>query len=131
MSRRFFIIANEDVRTRAIIALDTAPTGSRVEIKGPQRTNDQNARLWAMLTEIAEQVDWYGQHLSSDDWKHVFLAALKQELRVVPNLDGNGFVQLGRSSSDLSKAEFSDLFEVIHAFAASKGVVFHSNMEVA
>ena len=43
-------------------------------------------------------------------------------MRMVPNLDGNGFVSLGRSSSALSKEEFSDLMELIAAFAAERGV---------
>jgi len=44
---------------------------------------------------------------------------------MVPNIDGSGFVNLGRSSSDLSKAEMTDLIEIIHAFGANHGVVFH------
>ncbi|MTV61688.1 recombination protein NinB, partial [Streptococcus pneumoniae] len=34
-------------------------------------------------------------------------------------------VTLGRSSSDLSKAEMTDLIELIGAFGANHGVVFH------
>jgi hypothetical protein len=49
---------------------------------------------------------------------------MKREVRMVPNLDGNGFVSLGRSSSDLSKDEMGDLLELIHAFGARHGVVF-------
>jgi len=43
---------------------------------------------------------------------------------MVPNIDGNGFVNLGRSSSDLSKAEMTDLIDLIHAFGANHGVTF-------
>jgi hypothetical protein len=93
-----------------------------VTFQGPRRTLDQNSRLWAMLTDISQQLLWHGQRLSTDDWKQVFLAALKQEMRMVPNLDGNGFVQLGRSSSDLSRQEMSDLMTIIEAFAARHGV---------
>jgi hypothetical protein len=50
------------------------------------------------------------------------MAALNQELRLVPNINGNGFVQLGRSSSKLSKAEMSELMALIEAFAAERGV---------
>ena len=49
---------------------------------------------------------------------HGFLDGLKRELRVVPNLDGTSFVNLGRSSSDLTKQEMSDLIELIAAFGA-------------
>jgi hypothetical protein len=60
--------------------------------------------MWAMLTEVASQVDYHGTKLTPDDWKLIFLDGLKREMRIVPNLDGNGFVNLGRSSSDLSKS---------------------------
>ena len=72
-----------------------------------------------MLTDVAQQVTWHGIRLSADDWKIVFLDALKREVRMVPNLDGNGFVQLGLSSSDLSKEEMGMLMELIAAFGAN------------
>jgi hypothetical protein len=87
--------------------------------------------MWAMLTDIATQLPWHGVKLTPEDWKLVFLDALKRELRMVPNIDGTGFVNLGRSSSDLSKEEMSDLFELIHAFGAKHGVTFHDPMEAA
>ncbi|HQN52055.1 MAG TPA: recombination protein NinB, partial [Phenylobacterium sp.] len=67
----------------------------------------------------------HGVKLSPDDWKLVFLDALGRELRMVPNLDGTGFVNLGRSSSDLSKSEMTDLIELIFAYGAKHGVEFH------
>jgi hypothetical protein len=127
--RLAFTIADEKIRSRATIALADAPIGSRVEIKGPVRTVNQNARLWAMLTEIAEQKTWHGLTLSTNDWKLLFMNALGREGRIIPNMDGNGIVQLSHSSSDLNRSEFSDLFEIIHAWAAREGVVFHTNME--
>jgi hypothetical protein len=42
-----------------------------------------------------------------------------------------GFVNLGWSSSDLTVAEMSDLIELIHAFGANHGVVFHDQERVA
>lgn len=124
MSRALLVLANPDIRRRAHAWVDQAPQGSRVEFKGPARSSDQNARMWAMLSDVARQVTYHGLRLTPDDFKLLFLDALKREVRMVPNLDGNGFVSLGRSSSDLSKAEFSDLFEVISAWAAANGVVF-------
>ena len=50
--------------------------------------------------------------------------ALKRELRIVPNIDGNGFVNLARSSSDLTKAEMSDLIELITEFGTRHSVRF-------
>jgi hypothetical protein len=81
--------------------------------------------MWAMLTEVAAQLPWHGVKLTPDDWKLIFLDALKRELRMVPNLEGTGFVNLGRSSSDLSKDEMTDLMELIAAFGAKHGITFN------
>ena len=86
------------------------------------RSSAQNRRLWAMLGEIAAQVDWYGQKLSADDWKHVLSASLRKQ-RAVPGIDG-GFVVLGLSTSKMSKAEMSELQTLMEAFGAEKGVRF-------
>jgi hypothetical protein len=113
------------LRKKAAYWLAKAPFGTRLELKAPKRSTEQNAKMWACLTDLAEQVRWHGLKLTADDWKLILLDALKRETRIVPNIDGTGFVQLGRSSSDLSKAEMSDLIELIHAFGAQHGVAFH------
>ena len=125
MARALLVLANDVFRQRAIDWIRKAPKDTRIEFKGPKRTLDQNSRMWAMLTDVSTQVVWHGVKLSPDDWKLVFLDGLKRELRLVPNIDGNGFVNLGRSSSDLSKEEMSDLFELMEAFGATHGVEFH------
>ena len=124
MSRAVLILHRQSDRDRAASWVRQAPWGTRITFQEAKRTTDQNARMWAMLTEVARQVKWHGQRLSADDWKLIFMAALKQELRIVPNLDGTGFVQLGRSSSDLSVAEMGDLMDLIAAFGAREGVTF-------
>ena len=124
MSRALLVLANDDIRAKAIRWIHGLPKDSRIEYKAPKRTLDQNAKMWAMLTEVASQVPWHGLRLSSEDWKLIFLDALKREVRMVPNIDGNGFVNLGRSSSDLGKGEMADLIELIAAFGAKHGVQF-------
>ncbi len=124
MTRHTITIRGQADRERAAHWSMHARDGMRIEFKQAKRSGEQNDKLWAMLTEVATQVPWHGIKLAPDDWKFIFLDALKRELRVVPNIDGTGFVNLGRSSSDLSKVEMSDLFEIIHAFGANHGVVF-------
>lgn len=131
MGRALLVINTMADRAQAMRWVDKAPRGTRITFQGPRRSLDQNARFWAMLTEISAQKLHYGIRLSPDDWRLMFLDALKREVRMVPNLDGNGFVSLGRSSSDLSKAEFSDLFDVIEAWAAREGVIFAHTVSVA
>ena len=108
--------------------LDAAPDGCVVSFKEPTRSLEQNSRLWAMLSEIAEQVEWYGKRLTAEDWKTVFTASLRQT-RVVPTIDGDGFVPLGMSTSKMSVAEMSALMELIEAFGAQRGVVFPQRTE--
>lgn len=91
-------------------------------VKQSTRSLEQNARMWAMLTEISEQVDWYGQKLTSEEWKDVFSAAMKRA-KVVPGLDG-GFVVCGQSTSKMTRAEMSEMQTLIEAFGAEKGVRF-------
>ena len=100
--------------------------GHRMVLKAQKETRslEQNARLWAMLTAISEQVDWYGQKLSAEDWKHIFTAALKKT-RAVPGIDG-GVVVLGQSTSKMTKAEMSELQTLMEAFGAERGVEFGS-----
>lgn len=129
MSRHTIIVRSEADRRRAAHWCTKAPSGMRIEFKEVKRSLPQNDRMWAMLTDISRQLAWHGVRLPPDDWKLIFLDALKRELRMVPNIDGTGFVNLGRSSSDLTKSEFSDLMELIEAFGAKHDVVFHAKAE--
>ncbi len=131
MSRALVLIASDSDRDKAIAWIRKAPWNTRVEFKAPKRTLPQNDRFWAMLTDVATQVTHHGIKLTPDDWKLVFMDALNRELRMVPNLDGTGFVNLGRSSSDLSKQEMTDLIELIFAFGAKQDVKFHEPAEIA
>lgn len=94
-----------------------------VEVKPLTRTLEQNAKLWAMLTDVSEQVNWHSQKLTPEDWKHVFSAALNQQ-RVVPNIDSTGFVVLGQSTSKMTVRQMADMIELINAFGAERGVSF-------
>ena len=98
-----------------------------MEVKPETRSSEQNRRLWAMLTDVSSQVDWYGQKLSPEDWKHIFTASLKKT-RAVPGIDG-GIVVLGQSTSRMTKAEMCDLQTLIEAFAAERGVMLGVDME--
>ena len=131
MSRALVILNRASDRERVQAWAAKAPWGTRVTFQEAKRTSDQNARMWAMLTEVARQVKWHGQQLSADDWKLIFMAALPEETRIVPNLSGNGFVNLGRSSSKLSVGEMADLMDLIAAFGAREGVTFAEPERVA
>jgi hypothetical protein len=120
--RQRFQLSTPTARQNASRAVINAPENYMVEIKPRTRSLDQNARLWAMLTDISRQVDWYGRNLQPEEWKHVFSASLKKQ-DVVPGLDG-GFVVLGQSTSRMTVREMSDLMELMSAFGAERDVRF-------
>jgi hypothetical protein len=110
-------------RANAVRAIQEAPDGVVVTIQPPKRTLAANAKMWALLTEVSLQVEWYGRHLTPTEWKFVFSSQLKKQ-EVVPNLDGTGFVVLGQSTSEMSSQEIGDLIELIYAFGAEREVKF-------
>lgn len=122
MSRATVILASKAERERAARWCLALPLNTRVEFKESKRSVPQNARMWAMLTEIAAKATHHGLSLNPDDWKLIFMAALGHETRIAPTLDGTGFVNLGRSSSKLSKSEMSDLMELMSAYAAQHDI---------
>lgn len=129
MSRYLVTLNSSADRVRAVNIIAAAPAGARVEIKAAKRSTGQNSKLWAMLTDVAMQLPWHGQKIRPDDYKLLFLDALKREKRLVPALEGDGFVDLGRSSSDLSKDEMSDLLTLIESFGANHGVIFSEQLD--
>ena len=118
--KRTYKLVSDQVRAHCIDEIARAPLGKVVTIDDAKRTQDQNALMWAMLSDISAQVDWYGTRLTKDEWKDVFSAALKRH-KVVPGLDG-GFVVCGQSTSKMTKRQMSDLVELMNAFCAERGV---------
>ena len=124
MSRAVLVIATEELRAKAAYWLSRAKLGSRVEFKGPQRTHDQNARMWAMLTDVAEQQEVAGAKRHTETWKALFIEQLGHETEYLPSLDGERVVAIAYSSSDLSTEEMSDLIELMFAWGFEHGVVW-------
>lgn len=136
MARQHITLANDRLVDRAIELIREAfarRPNSRIEIKGPKRSNDQNAAMWAMLGDIAAQLLWHveggRQYLDAEEWKLVMLDALRREhrdrMKLVPNTDHTGFVNIsGVSSSDLEHEEMRDLLTIIRAFGDQHGVVW-------
>lgn len=129
MGRALLVLHTDDIRAKAIDWIRKAPVDTRVTFQGPKRTLAQNDRLWAMLSDVATQVEWHGEKRSTQDWKLLFLDALERALghepNIVPSLDGDGYVRLDGSSSKLSVDEMTMLIELIFKFGAEHGVIFH------
>ena len=124
MSRALLRIDGPTSRARAMRLMERVPEGTRVEFKGARRTLPQNDKMWAMLSEIARQKTHCGRRYTADQWKAIFMHAMGRETVFVPSLDGETFFPIGWRSSDLSKAEMSELIEFVQSWGAQNGVVF-------
>lgn len=125
MTRAVLILASKADRDKLASWAQRLPWNTRVELKAPKRTLPQNDRFWAMLTDVAQQVEHMGQRYTPDEWKILFMHACGREVKFLPGLDGKTFVPWGQSSSDLSKEEMTELIEFIFAWGAEHGVKFN------
>lgn len=120
------VLSGQNRRERAFQAVMQAPQGAVLKIETPKRSLPQNAKLHALITDVACQVEWAGSKRNVEAWKDIFTAALrsaKHGLDVVPGING-GFVLLGMHTSAMSKAEVAELIDLILAFGAERGVQF-------
>lgn len=100
-----------------------------MEYKDRPRSHDQNAKMWAMLNDISEQLEWCVngcmQKMSSNDWKHVLTAGLHKEQRVAAGIDG-GFVILGQSTRKMTVRQMVELIEFMEWFGSERKVKFRA-----
>lgn len=130
MARATVIINGDASRQKAMHWAARAPLGTSVTFAKAKRSVPQNSLLWARLSQIAQEVEWYGQKLTAEDFKDMFTASLRKA-RLVPGIDPGSFVLLGLHTSDMDKEEMGLLLDLIDAFAAEHGVVFEKEAEAA
>lgn len=122
MPNWFAIITDVD-RKKAKSWVDNVPPGTRITFKkNDKRNTDQNALLWALLSDISAQAP-DDRHHSPAIWKCLFMQAWGREVEYYKSLNGEEIVPIFRSS-ELTKAECADLIEFIHAWSAQNGVTF-------
>ena len=87
-----------------------------------KRTNPQNRRYWGkgVLAQIAEQAQVNGHKFSPEAWHEL---AKRKFLGVVELPDGS---LIGKSSTNLTTAEFTDFSTQVEAWAVTElGVTFY------
>lgn len=120
MVKPLILIDSEAERERAIAWCFRAELGSRVIFEAPQRSSEGNAKMWALLTRISEELEWHGEHYSPGQWKDYLLHRF-HGVTWMPAEDG-GYVPVGRSTGELKADERREFIGIIEAFAARNGV---------
>ena len=96
-------------------------------VSEPRRTLDQNAKIWPMFQDLAQQVEWPVdgklQKLCKEEWKEILTAGLTKHQRVAAGIEG-GFVLLGSRTSRMTKSQISELIEFAYVFGAEHNVAW-------
>ena len=123
MTADFFVLRNDQVRARAAARCHSAETGTAVRFQPSTRSLEQNAKMWAMLQDLADQVPWpvdgVEQKLTKEEWKAITTAGLRKTQRVAHGIEG-GFVLLGESTSKMTVGEMRELVDFIDYFGSTR-----------
>ena len=88
----------------------------------PRRTLDQSAKLWSIAGDIAKSgKEWGGITLSKTSWFRLLVASVYGQ-KMVPALDGNGFVFVDARTSRMTKAQISEVIAFAEAWAVSHDI---------
>lgn len=116
------ILHGQSQRRHAHELIERAPAGAIVTVREAKRTIDQNAKFWAMLSDISRAMP-DGRRHTPEVWKALFMHACGHAVQFEMGLNGQPF-PVGFRSSRMTKAEMSDLIETVYAYGAEKGVVW-------
>jgi len=116
-----FVLRNDTIRANAVHAIMAADDNYVVTIAKPTRSTDQNARLWAMLADVAKARP-EGRQWTPETWKCAFMHALGHQIRFAEGLDGSGPFPIGFHSSKLTVAQMGDLITCIDEYGTRHGV---------
>jgi hypothetical protein len=123
VSGQYVILAGQSQRDYAKKLIELAPQNAVVNVREATRSADQNAKLWAMLSDVARAKP-EGRHWTTETWKCAFMHSLGHQVQFCEGLDGSGPFPLGFRSSKLTKQQMSDLIETIYEYGNRHNVVW-------
>jgi hypothetical protein len=100
-----------------------------LEVKAADKTREQELKYHAMIDEIAKQAKHMGASWDAESWKRLLVDLFckysgLQTGVVMPNLSGDGIVQLGYQTRKFTKEQASDFVEFLYAWGAEHGIVY-------
>lgn len=126
MSKRVFVLNHDIARQNAVRAVQEAAVGFSVTVAEPRRSLAENSLLHALISEIAEKIEWAGKKRDTETWKRLLVAAWcrvrGESVEILPALDGHGVDIVPARTSKLNKKECADLIEYVYAFGADQGI---------
>ncbi len=120
-SGQTIILRGESQRSLAKRIIDAAPLDAVVNVAEAKRNNDQNARMWAMLSDVSRAKP-EGRHWVAETWKAAFMQSLGHQCQFAEGLDGSGPFPIGFRTSRLTVKQMADLITVIAEYGDRHGV---------
>jgi hypothetical protein len=115
------ILRGLEQRALACGLIKAAPVDAVVTIKEGTRTADQNAKLWAMLSDVARAKP-EGRVMTAENWKCAFMSAFGHEILWQPGIDNGPPFPAGFRSSRLSKSQMADLITFVAEYGDRHGI---------
>jgi hypothetical protein len=103
-----------------------------LEIKAANKSRDQEEKYHAMIGEIAQQAQHLGSKWDAESWKRLLVDQFCKDIGlktgvVIPNLSGDGIVQLGYQTRKFTKEQASQFVEWLYAWSAEHGVLHETD----
>jgi hypothetical protein len=117
------ILAGKSQRLFAKSLIDAAPAMAVVSVKEAKRSDIQNDKMWAMLSDVSRSKP-EGRRWTPETWKAAFMHALGHQVQFCEGLDDSGPFPLGFRSSKLTVRQMADLITCIYEYGDRHGVVW-------
>lgn len=122
------VIHSNEERKEAHVLLDAHQLPFYLSLTPPKASDELTSRMHCAIRCVAQQTTLYGEVLTEEEWKLVFVAAMYGQ-RVVRHPSGKGFVVLQKKTRDMSGPQKYDLTELVYSFGSERGVVFEDENE--
>ena len=101
-----------------------------VEVQRENRSLEQNSLIHSIIRQISLQAQHLGSTWDAEDFKRLLVWQWAKETgrsapKIIPSLDGSGFVQLGLQTRKFTKPDASEFYEWLMAWCAQNGVEIH------
>ena len=121
-----FLLTGNRSRQQACAVIMQAPAYSTATIKPQKRSDEQNAKLWAMLSDVSRAKPGGRTHIP-EVWKCLFMAACGHQVAFEMGLDNRPF-PVGFKSSRLTKNEMMDLITFVQQWGDEQGVIWSNEV---
>jgi hypothetical protein len=106
----------------------------KITVDTATRNNEQNAKLHAMLADIADQKNWAGKRRDVTTWKRLMVSAWLRtrgdHVEVLPALDGHGIEVIYEHTSELSIKDCKELIHYIEAWAVTNDIKLNDGLDL-